>query len=208
MPRSSLRHQFFNYINGCAFAALSMYNLMAFADPKNQTVDLSSVAQNIKILASDAFEGRGPLTQGEQLTIEYLAQQYKKLGLKGANPNSVGSSPLGQYFQAVPIAQIIPDQNMKLVIGDLSFTSVLNATPLWGSDLPFWDGRLPGPAIPRAIGRAAYDSVRDSDNIKALLEKTFADAAGVGDLGDRIRQVWFHRTQRLTPNLTQTQTLT
>ena len=123
MPRSSLRHQFFNYINGCAFAALSMYNLMAFADPKNQTVDLSSVAQNIKILASDAFEGRGPLTQGEQLTIEYLAQQYKKLGLKGANPNSVGSSPLGQYFQAVPIAQIIPDQNMKLVIGDLSFTS-------------------------------------------------------------------------------------
>ena len=123
MPRSSLRHQFFNYINGCAFAALSMFNLMAFADPKNQTVDLSSVAQNIKILASDAFEGRGPLTQGERLTIEYLAQQYKKLGLKGANPNIVGSSPLGQYFQAVPIAQIIPDQNMKLVIGDLSFTS-------------------------------------------------------------------------------------
>jgi Zn-dependent M28 family amino/carboxypeptidase len=100
-----------------------MCHLMAFAVPKNQTVNLSSVAQHIKILASDAFEGRGPLTQGEQLTIEYLAQQYKKLGLKGANSNRVGSSPLGQYFQAVPIAQIIPDQNMKLVIGDLSFTS-------------------------------------------------------------------------------------
>ena len=123
MPSSSLRHQFFNYVNGCAFATLSMCHLMAFAVPKNQTVDLSSVTQNIKILASDAFEGRGPLTQGERLTIEYLAQQYKKLGLKGANPNRVGSSPLGQYFQAVPIAQIIPDQNMKLVIGDLSFTS-------------------------------------------------------------------------------------
>ena len=33
---------------------------------------------------------------------------------------------------------------------------LLNATPVWGSNLPLWDGRLPGPAVPRAIGRWAY----------------------------------------------------
>ena len=37
---------------------------------------------------------------------------------------------------------------------------LLNATPIWGSDLPGWDGRLPAPPVPRAVGRALFDLVR------------------------------------------------
>ena len=68
---------------------------------------------------------------------------------------------------------------------------LLNPTPVWGSNLPLWDGRLPGPAIPRAIGRWTYDRLRDPANIKALLEKTYARPAEskIDELGDKIRAV-------------------
>jgi Zn-dependent M28 family amino/carboxypeptidase len=128
MPHSNLRHQFYNYIKSGALVALAVCNLTACTAPKDQAVDLPSVAQHIKILASDAFQGRGPLTEGEELTIEYLAQQYQSLGLKGGNPDNATSSALGGYFQAVPMAQIIPDQNMTLEIGQLSFQSGIDFT--------------------------------------------------------------------------------
>lgn len=106
-----------------AFLSIALFNGIVFAESNNQEVNLSVVAQHIKILASDEFAGRGPLTKGEELTINYLAEQYQKMGLVGANTNKVDSSPLGHYFQAVPMAQITPDQNMTLKIGDLSFTA-------------------------------------------------------------------------------------
>ena len=52
-------------------------------------------------------------------------------------------------------------------------------------------GRLPGPGAPRAIGRWAYDRLRDPANIQSLLAKTYArgDSETIGDLGERIREV-------------------
>ncbi|MCO4321379.1 M28 family metallopeptidase [Aliidiomarina quisquiliarum] len=78
-------------------------------------VNLSNLHQDIKILASDEFAGRGPLTEGETLTINYLSEQYQKMGLKGAVN--------GSFLQAVEMAQITPDQNMTLNIGQLSFNA-------------------------------------------------------------------------------------
>jgi Zn-dependent M28 family amino/carboxypeptidase len=76
-------------------------------------VDLNKLHQDIKVLASDEFEGRGPLTSGEKLTIEYLAKQYQTIGLVPGNKNS--------FYQAVPMAKVTPDQNMQLVIGEHRF---------------------------------------------------------------------------------------
>ncbi len=76
-------------------------------------VDLNKLHQDIKVLASDEFEGRGPLTTGEKLTIEYLAKQYQTIGLVPGNKNS--------FYQAVPMAKVTPDQNMQLVIGEHKF---------------------------------------------------------------------------------------
>jgi len=51
---------------------------------------------HIKVLASDAFEGRGPGTPGEAKTVEYLTDQFRALGLKPGNPD-------GTYVQDVPL---------------------------------------------------------------------------------------------------------
>ena len=99
--------------------ALAPFSLSA--QYKEQNVNLTSVAQHIESLASDTFQGRGPLTEGETLTINYLAKQYQAMGLQGGNSHAQQSSPFAQYLQPVPMAQITPDQNMRLQIGELSF---------------------------------------------------------------------------------------
>jgi Zn-dependent M28 family amino/carboxypeptidase len=62
-------------------------------------IDGAALLEQISTLASDEFEGRAPGTQGEQLTIDYLQQQFKKLGLEPGNPD-------GTYVQAVPLVGI------------------------------------------------------------------------------------------------------
>ncbi len=78
-------------------------------------VNLSNVHQDIKVLASDEFAGRGPLTEGETLTINYLSEQYQSIGLVGAAN--------GEFLQAVDMVKITPDQNMTLNIGELNFNA-------------------------------------------------------------------------------------
>ena len=55
-----------------------------------------SLLDSIKVLASDAFEGRAPGTAGEDKTVEFLVDSFKKRGLKPGNPD-------GTYVQAVPL---------------------------------------------------------------------------------------------------------
>jgi Zn-dependent M28 family amino/carboxypeptidase len=80
---------------------------------ESSQADLQRVAMDIQTLASDKFAGRGPLTQGEKLTIDYLRDQYRDMGLRAGNQDS--------YFQAVSMAKITPQQEMVLSIGKLKF---------------------------------------------------------------------------------------
>ena len=74
-----------------ALAAASL----AAASPE-PAIDQNRFGEHVKVLASDAFEGRGVATPGEQKTIDYIAAQFKALGLEPAGPN-------GSYFQEVPL---------------------------------------------------------------------------------------------------------
>jgi Zn-dependent M28 family amino/carboxypeptidase len=65
-------------------------------------IDADAVLAHTKTLASDAFEGRGPGTKGEDLTVQYLTDQFTKAGLKPGNPD-------GTYVQKVPLVGITPD---------------------------------------------------------------------------------------------------
>ena len=56
------------------------------------------ISQHIQVLSSDEFQGRRPFTAGEEKTTNYLAGEFKKLGLK--------PGPDGNYFQAVPLVEI------------------------------------------------------------------------------------------------------
>lgn len=76
-------------------------------------VSLNNVKQHIKMLASDDFQGRGPLTHGEVKTVGYLSEQYEAMGLTGAYN--------GKYLQPVKMAMVTANQNMQLQVGDLKF---------------------------------------------------------------------------------------
>jgi Zn-dependent M28 family amino/carboxypeptidase len=61
------------------------------------TITGDDLMRHIKVLASDEFEGRGPGTRGEELTVAYLTKEFKRIGLKPGNPD-------GTYTQKVPLA--------------------------------------------------------------------------------------------------------
>src|SRR5712691_10912204 len=65
------------------------------------TIDIDALLAHTKMLSSDAFEGRAPGTKGEELSVAYLADQFKKLGLKPGNTD-------GTYLQRVPLVGITP----------------------------------------------------------------------------------------------------
>jgi Zn-dependent M28 family amino/carboxypeptidase len=64
-------------------------------------IDLDALLTHTKTLSSDEFEGRAPGTKGEDLSVNYLADEFKKVGLKPGNTD-------GTYFQRVPLVGITP----------------------------------------------------------------------------------------------------
>jgi Zn-dependent M28 family amino/carboxypeptidase len=74
------------------------------------------IAQHIKALASDKFQGRRPFTAGEEKATNYLAAEFKKLGLK--------PGPTGSYFQPVPLVEIAgkPDSTATIAGNGKSLT--------------------------------------------------------------------------------------
>lgn len=65
---------------------------------------------HIKTLASDEYEGRAPGTPGEEKTVNYLTEQFKRLGLKPGNPD-------GTYIQNVPLAGFTPQTSASFQAG-------------------------------------------------------------------------------------------
>ncbi|MET3978553.1 Zn-dependent M28 family amino/carboxypeptidase [Mucilaginibacter sp. UYP25] len=58
----------------------------------------ADIRQHIAVLANDSLLGRKPFTKGEDKTIAYIADEFKKLGLEPSNN--------GSYFQEVPLVEI------------------------------------------------------------------------------------------------------
>ena len=54
-----------------------------------ESITSENLLNHVKILASDAYEGRGPGGRGEDLTVQYLIQQFQQIGLQPANPNGI-----------------------------------------------------------------------------------------------------------------------
>ncbi|MDF2176749.1 M28 family metallopeptidase [Aliiglaciecola sp. CAU 1673] len=65
----------------------------------------------VKTIASDEFEGRAPMSEGEEKTIQYLVQELKALG--------VDPGYKGGFVQTLPMAGIAAYQDMQLKLGDM-----------------------------------------------------------------------------------------
>lgn len=72
----------------------------ASAKSAEAAIDPAGLLEHIKVLSSDRFEGRAPGTIGETLSVNYITDQFKKLGLQPGNPN-------GTYTQEVPLAGLL-----------------------------------------------------------------------------------------------------
>jgi len=77
--------------------------------PALDAITTDGMLAHVKALSSDEFEGRGPGTKGEELSINYISGQFKSIGLKPANPD-------GSYFQEVPLAGIKSDPHLTFVV--------------------------------------------------------------------------------------------
>jgi Zn-dependent M28 family amino/carboxypeptidase len=62
--------------------------------------DAGRMSQDVKVLASDEFEGRGPYTAGETKTVNYLVEQFKAAGLQPGGDLVDGKR---SWTQAVPL---------------------------------------------------------------------------------------------------------
>ncbi len=71
------------------------------AQPSFPSLDAGAILGHIKVLASDEFEGRAPGTKAEELTVAYLVDQFKALGLAPGNTDRT-------YIQKVPLVGITP----------------------------------------------------------------------------------------------------
>lgn len=81
-----------------------------------QTTDPQQLAQSVRTLASDLFEGRAPGTIGEERTIGYLVGRFQALGLEPGGPD-------GQWVQSVPLLHTRLGKAQKLGIAQGGVTT-------------------------------------------------------------------------------------
>ncbi len=150
---------------GKGLAALAAA-VLALASSSSRGDDLSDalaklsgekVLEHIKVLASDAFEGRSPGSPGEEKTIAYLTEQFRSFGLKPGNPD-------GTYVQDVPLIGI----EALATSGSIKFkdrTIDLKSADDWVAVCRVYDsamdalnrvGKKPGDEKPRPAGVADF----------------------------------------------------
>ena len=77
--------------------------------PAAPAIDQNAILERIKVLSSDEYEGRAPGTKGEDLTVRYLVDEAKKLGLQPGNPD-------GTYVQNAPLVGITGAEARPLTV--------------------------------------------------------------------------------------------
>lgn len=61
---------------------------------KTSPISTSNMSDIVKVLASDAFEGRAPGTAGETKTVNYLIEQFTQLGLEPGGRDGAWTDPV------------------------------------------------------------------------------------------------------------------
>ncbi len=97
--------------------------------PPSTDIDETVFRDHVRVLASDDFEGRKPGTPGEEKTVAYLVEQFRKLGLKPGNGVS--------YLQQVPMIESVAGTDASLSLAGRNATLTL----AYGKDMVIWSTR-------------------------------------------------------------------
>ncbi|WP_420464338.1 M28 family metallopeptidase [Candidatus Palauibacter sp.] len=95
-----------------------------------QGIDDAGLREHIAVLASDEFEGRAPVSRGEELTIAYLAEAFGAAGLEPGND--------GEWLQPVPLVSLTADPGMRLAISGDDREETLE----YGTEMMAWTKRV------------------------------------------------------------------
>ncbi|MFI5176096.1 MAG: M28 family metallopeptidase [Terriglobia bacterium] len=115
-----------------------------------RSINAPEISGIIKTLSSDEYEGRAPASKGETLTLRYIADQFKKVGLKPGNTD-------GTYFQKVPmVGETIENTEAKLVFAGPDKKEELN----YGDDyMAFTERQAPQVSIDAPVVFVGYGVV-------------------------------------------------
>jgi len=102
--------------------------------PASSPIDPKELSATVKTLASDAFQGRAPGSPGEAVTVDYLVERFRSLGLEPGGD-------AGGWMQQVPL------------VHDVSGTPKRLDVRVGGSTLPLVVGRDMSPQTTRATTR-------------------------------------------------------
>jgi len=91
-------------------------------------IDDLAYKDHVRVLASDDFQGRKPGTPGEDKTVAYISEQFRKLGLKPGNGKS--------YVQEVPLVQIAGTEQSLSMATPTGSRNLIN-----GKDVVIWSTR-------------------------------------------------------------------
>jgi Zn-dependent M28 family amino/carboxypeptidase len=90
------------------FLGAALFSACSRQEKPAKPITADEIKSHIAVLANDSLLGRKPFTAGEPKTINYISQQFKKLGLEPGNN--------GSYFQEVPMVEITgsPSATMEI----------------------------------------------------------------------------------------------
>ena len=120
---------------GCVIVALAWAGAGLVAQPARTAgapaFSADAIMAHVKVLASDEFEGRAPGTKGEDLTVAYITEQFRKAGLKPGNTD-------GTFVQDVPLVGMTADPAASLVFRKGGVTQTL----AFKDDVVAWTKRV------------------------------------------------------------------
>jgi len=120
---------------------MTMSGILALAPLAGQSrvpfppIDAVALLAHTRTLASAEFEGRAPGTKGEERTVAYIADQFRKYGLEPAAAD-------GSYFQQVPLVGITPDPRTELVVTGNPSVSGPPLRLAYKDDVVAWSRRM------------------------------------------------------------------
>jgi Zn-dependent M28 family amino/carboxypeptidase len=111
---------------GLLISAAWFGSALAFEPAKavelNVPIQAAPLSEHIRILSSDAFEGRGPATEGEKKSIAYISEQMKAIGLMPGAKDGGWTQPvkLNRFAISRPVkaAITLADWNRPLIDGE------------------------------------------------------------------------------------------
>jgi Zn-dependent M28 family amino/carboxypeptidase len=101
--------------NQATNTAATTASVPAELKPAFDAITATDIMAHTKALSADEYEGRGPGTKGEELTVNYLTQQLQRIGLKPGNPD-------GTFVQKVPLVGFTGEATGSFTAGDKSIS--------------------------------------------------------------------------------------